>query len=144
MKTATTINHILTNSFVDTNFKSAILIIFDHFPNLSFFPSPKVKPESEINFICKRIVNALATEIFKQQLYEINWKEIKTNQNPNEAYNIFIQKVLLLYNHYFPEKEIKVTKKDLKSPWITTGIKKSSKRNQLLEKKISKKAKQPK
>ena len=49
----------------------------------------------------------------KQQLYEINWKEIKTNQNPNEAYNIFIQNVLLLYNRYFPKKEMKVTKKYL-------------------------------
>ena len=52
--------------------------------------------------------------MFKQQLYEINWKEIKTNQKPNEVYNIFVQNVLLLYDHYFPEKAIKVTKKDLK------------------------------
>ena len=34
MKTATAIDHILTNSFVDTDFKSAIFKtdIFDHFP----------------------------------------------------------------------------------------------------------------
>ena len=53
--------------------------------------------------------------MFKQQLYEVNWKEIKTNQYANEAFNIFIQRVLLLYDHHFPEKEIKVTKKDIKS-----------------------------
>ena len=66
-------------------------------------------------------------------------KETKTNQNSNETYNIFIQKVPLLYDDYFPEKEIKVIKKDLKSPRITTGIKKSSKRKQRLYEKFLKK-----
>ena len=36
------------------------------------------------------------------------------NQNTNEAYNIFIQKVFLLYDHYISDKEIKVIKKSLK------------------------------
>ena len=92
MKTATAIDHILTNSFVDTNFKSVSFKtdISDHFPICLFLPSPKVKSESETTFIYKRIVNTLAIEMFKQQLLEINWKEIKTNQNPNEAFNIFI------------------------------------------------------
>ena len=113
IKTATAMDNILTNSFVDTNFKSAIFKtdISDHFPICLFFPSTKVKSESETTFIYKRIVNTLAIEMFKQQLYEINWEEIETNQDPNEAYNIFLQKVLLLYDHYLPEKEIKVTKK---------------------------------
>ena len=139
-KTATTINNILTNSFLDTNFKSAIskTDISDHFPICLFLPSTKVKSESETTFIYKRIVNTLAIEMFKQQLYEINWEEIETNRDPNEAYNIFLQKVLLLYDHYFPEKEIKVTKKDLKNPWITTGIKKSSKCKQRLYEKFLK------
>ena len=76
--------------------------------------------------------------MFRQQLHEINWEEIETNRDPNEAYNIFLQNVLLLYDHYFPEKEIKVTKKELKSPCITTGIKKSSKRKQRLYEKFLK------
>ena len=133
MKTVTAIDNILTNSFVDTNFKSAIskTDISDHFPICLFLPSTKVKSESEITFIYRRIVNTFAIKMFKQQLYEINWEEIKTNRDPNEAYNIFLQKVLLLY-------EIKVTKKDLKNPWITTGIKKSSKRKQRLYEKFLK------
>ena len=52
--------------------------------------------------------------MFQQQLYEINWEEIETNRDANEAYIIFLQKVLLLYDHYLPEKEIKVTKNTLK------------------------------
>ena len=139
MKTATAIDNILTNSFVDTNFKSAIFKtdISDHFLICLFLPSTKVKSESETTFIYKRIVNTFAIEMLKQQLYETNWEEIETNRDPNEAYNI-LQKVLLLYDHYFPEKEIKVTKKDLKSPWITTGIKKPSKCKQRLYKKFLK------
>ena len=81
-----------------------------HFPIFLFLPSPKVKSEIKATFIYKRIVNTLAIEMCKQQ-YKINWKEIETNQNPDEAYNIFTQKCLLLYNHYIPKKEIKVTKK---------------------------------
>ena len=72
------------------------------------------------------------------KLYEINWKEIKTNQNSNKTYNILLQKFPLLYDHYFPEKEIKVTKKDLKSPWSTTGMKKTSKLKQRLYEKFLK------
>ena len=85
--------------------------ISGHFPICLFLPSPKVKSESEATFIYKRIVNTHAIEMCKQQ-YKINWKEIETNQNPDEACNIFTQKYLLLYNHYIPKKEIKVTKKD--------------------------------
>ena len=81
MKTATAIDNILTNSFVDTNFKSAIFKtdISDHFPICLFLPSVKVKSESETTFIYKRIVNTFAIGMFKQQLYEINWEEIETN-----------------------------------------------------------------
>ena len=81
MKTATAIDNILTNSFVDTNFKSTIfkIDISDHFPVYHFLPSTKVKSESETTFIYKRIVNTLAVEMFKQQLYEINREKIETN-----------------------------------------------------------------
>ena len=51
MKTATAID-LITNSFADTNFKSAIFKtdISDHFPVCLFLPSHKVKSESEITF----------------------------------------------------------------------------------------------
>ena len=71
MKTATAIDYILTNSFVDTNFKSAIFKtdISDHFPICLFLPSPKVKKESETTFIYKRIVNTLSIKMFKQVIW---------------------------------------------------------------------------
>ena len=39
---------------------------------------------------------------------------------------------MFLYDEYFPIKIIKLKTKDIQSPWITTGIKKSSKHKQHL------------
>ena len=56
--------------------------VTDHLVCLSL-PLPSIaKPENETNFIYKPD----STEMFKQKLYEINWKEVETNQNHNEAY----------------------------------------------------------
>ena len=48
-------------------------------------------------------------------------------------------KFIVLYDNYFPKRKIKLKAKDLKSPWITSGIKKSSKRKQRLYEKLFKK-----
>ena len=45
---------------------------------------------------------------------------------------LFPEKFRTMYDKHFPLKEIKLKTKDLKSPWITAGIKKSSKRKQRL------------
>ena len=71
-------------------------------------------------------------ELFKQKLYETNWDDIEVSQNPDEAYESFLNKFSDLYDTYFPKKQIKLKSKDLQSPWITNGIRKSSKRKQRL------------
>ena len=43
-----------------------------------------------------------------------------------------------LYDTYFPEKNIKPKTKDLQSPWITKGVRRSSKRKQRLYEKFLK------
>ena len=57
--TATAIDHILTNSFIDRNFKTAIFKsdISDHFPICFIIPSTKLKIENKTSFIFKRIFN---------------------------------------------------------------------------------------
>ena len=54
--------------------------------------------------------------MFKEKRYEINWEEVEMNQNPNEVYNIFLEKIRSLYNHFFPEKKYSYFKKRLKKP----------------------------
>ena len=88
-----------------------------------FLPLPSIaKSENETTFIYKRTFRSDSIEIFKQKLYEINWEEVETNQNPNETYKNFSGKIRSLYDHFFPENKIVISKKDLKSPWITNGI----------------------
>ena len=95
MKTATPIDHILTNSFVDTDFKSAIFKtdISDHFPVFCYRYYHLAKSENETTLIHKRTFSSDSMEMFKQKLYEINWQEVETNQNPNEAYKSFLENI---------------------------------------------------
>ena len=57
--TATAIDHIFTNSFIDRNFKTAIIKtdVSDHFPICFIIPSLKHQTENETFCICKRIIN---------------------------------------------------------------------------------------
>ena len=51
---------------------------------------------------------------------------------------MFLQKVKVLCDQYFPKQYIKIKEKDLRCLWITRGIKKSSKRKQKLYNKFLK------
>ena len=139
-KTATIIDHILANSFLDTNFQTMIFKadISDHFSICFLLQSTMPKIENKVTYITRRITKQDAIEKFNQDLYKISWDDIIKNKNPNEAYNMFLQKVKVLYDQYFPKQFIKIKEKDLRSPWITRGIKKSSKRKQKLYNKFLK------
>ena len=143
-KTKTAIDHILTNSFTDTVFKTAIFKsdISDHIPICFIIPSfIKQTNNAKNTVIFKRVFGTGSIKLFRQKLYETNWDDIEVSQNLDEAYKSFLNKFSDLYNTYFPEKQIKLKSKDLQSPWITNGIKKSSKLKQrLYEKDVFKKS----
>ena len=138
--TATAIDHILTNCFIDRIFKTAIFKsdISDHFPICFIIPSMKTKTKNETSFLYKRNFNTDAKHAFQNELYETNWKDIETFTDPNETYKAFLEKFLILYDKYFPKQKIKVKTKDLQSPWVTKGIQKSSKKKQRLYQKFLK------
>ena len=59
--------------------------------------------------------------------------ETCANENsPNNAYNEFLRIILDLYNEAFPKQKIKIKRKSFKSPWMTKGLVKSSKKKQRL------------
>ena len=132
--TATAIDHILTNSFNDRNFKTAIFKsdVSDNFPICFIIRSTKPKIENKISFIFKRIFNFETINSFKQNLYKTNWKDIEASTDSNEAYKAFLERFLFLYDKNFPIRKIKIKANDLESPWITNGIKKSSKKERTL------------
>ena len=89
-------------------------------------------------FIYKRTYNTESIELFKQKLHETKWDEIMSFQNPDDAYKAFLKRFSTLYDTYFPEKKIKLKNKDLQSPWITKGIRRSPKHKQRLYEKFLK------
>ena len=71
-KTATAINHILTNHFIDVNFKTAIFKtdISDHFPVSIIISLKEILVENKYFYVCKRLTTDDAVERFNQALYE--------------------------------------------------------------------------
>ena len=82
-------------------------------------------------------------------MLSINIKEpliIKTPQEANEAYSNFILTFCdaTIYDTFFPMNNMKIKIKDFENPWITKGIKKSSKKKEHLHSNEKKKKKKKK
>ena len=133
-KTSTIIDHTLTNLLINTNFRAFIfkIDISYHFPICFLQPTSRSREENEVTYITKRVINNNAIELFKQELYKTSWDDVINNKNPNDAYNYFSHKHIILYDKYFPKQNIRIYNKDLQSLWITRRIKKSSKHKQNL------------
>ena len=88
-KATTAIDHILTNSFTDTPFKTAIFKsdIYDHFPICFIIPSSMKQTNNTKNtFIFKRVFDTESIELFKHKLYETNWDDSEVSENPDEVF----------------------------------------------------------
>ena len=92
----------------------------------SWFHRPQHKNEIKQILFAKKIFNAESIESFKKKIYETDLEENESSKNPEDLIIIFL-------------KMIKLKPKDLKSPRITRGIKKSSKQKQGLCDKFLKK-----
>ena len=138
--TATDIDHMFTNSIINTEIKSAILKadISDHFPILVV---AKVKVDVNIKteqYILKRNIYDQSIKKFKQKLRDVTWDDIKIFDSVNHSYNRFLQNFLLRCNEYFPKIKIELKPQKHFRPWITQSIRKSSKRKQRLYEKFLK------
>ena len=71
-------------------------------------------------------------EDFLQNRHQYDWDTIKTHQDANEAYNNFISTFCTTCDTFFSMDKMKIKTIDLESPWITKGIKKSSKKKKRL------------
>ena len=91
-KTTTAIDHILTSSFNDTVFKTAIFKsdISDHFPIYFIIPSSMRQTSNTKNtVIFKRVFDTESIELFKQKLYETNWDDIEVSKTPMKRIKVF-------------------------------------------------------
>ena len=92
MRKTTAIDHILTNSFIDSVFKTAIFKsdVSDHFPICFIIPSSMIQTNNTKNtIIFKRAFDTESIELFKQKLYETNWDDIEVSQNMMKRIKVF-------------------------------------------------------
>ena len=139
--TATAINHIITNSVINAEFKTGIIKtdMSDHFPAFFMLKWVVDTTETREEFINKPNYSGNSIETFKQKLREGNWNEVKQSNNANESYAKFSEICTSLYEECFPKFKIRLNQRKNLSPWITKGIKISSKRKQKLYEKFLKK-----
>ena len=133
-KSASCIDHIYVNFFFNQNILSGIIKhdVSDHFPifildndtNLSTFPEKTTKKI--------RIFSDSNISQFKETLSTTDWSPVISLENQNHAYDNFLKMFKNAYDTHFPLKTIEIKRKDFLSPWITKGLKKSSKRKQKL------------
>ena len=125
-KSATAIDHIITNSYLNANIQTGIIKtnISDHFPIFLLTNTPNINAYPKTTTIYKRYINTESIKYFRSLLNYVTWEEL---QCPDEAYNSFLNKFQSIYEQAFPEVEVKLKTKNLLSPWITKGLSKSSK-----------------
>ena len=138
--TATAIDHIFINSVTTTKFKTEIVKsdISDHFP-IFFVAGYDIHiKETKERFIFRRYLSDISVEKLKCKLRNVSWDSITNSSDTNKAYENFIELFSSLYDRCFPKKKIKLKPQKYNNPWITKGIKKSSKRKQKLYEKFLK------
>ena len=126
---ATIIDHILTNSFLNTDCSTGIIKIdiSDHFP-IFLISNEKISENTKHITIQKRVINDQSILYFKEILHEVDWTHLYTLSNPNQAYSYFLRIFSAIYDHAFPVKEMKIKRKTLLNPWMSKGLQKSSKK----------------
>ena len=88
--------------------------------------------------ITKRDINEDSMKYFKTISISTDWDLLTQTSSANDSYNIFLERFMKLYDEAFPERKIEINQKNLSSPWISKGLRKSSKRKQRLYEKILK------
>ena len=71
-------------------------------------------------------------EEFKYKLRTVSCGSITNFSDTNKVYDNFFEIFSSLYDECFPKKKIKLKLQKYNNPWITKGIRKSSKRKQKL------------
>ena len=138
--TATAIDHIFINSVTTAKFKTGIIKsnISDHFPIFFVADYNIHTKETKERFIFRRDLSDISVEKFKYKLRTVSWDSIANSSDKNKAYDNFIEIFSPLYDECFSKKKIKLKPQKYNNPWITKGIKKSSKRKQKLYEKFLK------
>ena len=137
---ATIIDHIST-SFTDDNYDVGLIVsdLSDHFP--VFYTRQAAVDKSTPSKVKVRQMTEKNKQTFSKLLQDHNWDNVLFNSDPNSAFSDFFNHIDRYYDMAFPEKPVKLSKRNKpNSPWITTGLLESRKHKQKL---FSKKLRNP-
>ena len=109
---ASLIDNILTNRMDDDDIQGILYTdISDHLPVFTIKRNVKLKDKGKkVKF--RRITSANIDDL-NDLISNVNWNELIQTEEPNEAYNIFHNKLTQLYNKAIPMKTI--TNKEIKN-----------------------------
>ena len=106
--------------------------ISDHLPIFSLVSGNAQSCNNPSKYITFRDKSAHNVARFRNELSDINWKEIPGFDNPSEAYGIFLSRFISIYNKCFPLKKVKANKCNFSKPWFSKGLAHSVKKKNLL------------
>ena len=131
---AAIIDNILTNCIFDNTLKKAIIknYISDHFPIIFTIQTRKNQRKCQNRVYNKREFNEANKAAFKQQLSLFHWWHVSSQKDVNKMYGTFLSTFLEIYETNFPYKQVTVKPKDVKNPWMSKALKKSSIQKQKL------------
>ena len=89
-------------------------------------------------YSARKITN-MSLESFSSKLQSCDWQSTLSKKDPTEPYAAFIKEFFELYNKSFPMKKYRSKNtKRTHNPWISRGLKKSSKTKEILYKNLIK------
>ena len=100
--------------------------VCDHFPIFFSIRVTKEKLQKGVIKTKRRVLSKCNITSLKEQLSLLRWGHIDFNINGNEIYEAFLKTLTDIYDANFP------TRGNIKSPWISKCLKKSSKIKQRL------------
>ena len=135
INSSTLIDNIFSNS-CHNNLISGILYcdISDHLPIFTIEKTTPGFQSADATFQYRRF-NSESINSFRESLGQSSWDRVYSSTNSENAYFIFFEQFLSLYNNAFPLITKTKRRRPHHKPWISPAIKKSiSKRNALYKK----------
>ena len=108
-KSATAIDHIITNSISLSNITTGIIKtdMTDHMPIFLINSKNNIDVYAEDTYIFKRYINEKSIENFKTLIKMNDWEYIKDINCPNTVYDTFLRNFLNLYEEAFSQNKNK-------------------------------------
>ena len=122
-ETATLLDHILTNNFIDKSMYQGVLLtdITDHYPVFSITHDNSLLQEDD-GYITFRNMKQENYDKFLHCISGVDWTTITENESCEQAFGIFHEKIKTCYNHSFPVQKVK-RKYNNRIPWLTDDLK---------------------